>query len=350
MGDRVAVLRFGKLQQFASPNELYDKPANAFVAGFIGSPAMNLVTAPITADGVEIGDSTSGTRARPADQAARRRPRRGHLRHPARASRAIDRRRHRGRRRPGRGPRQRGLRLHPRASRTSSWWRGAIAPPPSWPTPSAAQAARGRGAPVPPGHRRTHRLGVRRVLHRAVVSARSQPWCSSAEPTRVDRRLDARRLFLAQLAARPLAIDHRLRRRKVAIYPDRDREDARSMPSSPSVRPARDFAGSFAVTARSASRTARSAAGRPGSCPVGTSGLAPGASCGEDLVGHLPAVVVHRGLVARAVGHQVLRVGRRVGVPQRLQRRPRAGTPRRIASSLNGTAGNTLRWWINTAG
>ena len=45
MGDRVAVLRFGKLQQFASPNELYDRPANAFVAGFIGSPAMNLVTA-----------------------------------------------------------------------------------------------------------------------------------------------------------------------------------------------------------------------------------------------------------------------------------------------------------------
>ena len=58
MGDRVAVLRFGKLQQFASPNELYDRPANAFVAGFIGSPAMNLVTLPVAADGVKIGDST----------------------------------------------------------------------------------------------------------------------------------------------------------------------------------------------------------------------------------------------------------------------------------------------------
>jgi multiple sugar transport system ATP-binding protein len=58
MGDRVAVLRFGKLQQFASPNELYDRPANAFVAGFIGSPAMNLFTAPVTADGVKLGDST----------------------------------------------------------------------------------------------------------------------------------------------------------------------------------------------------------------------------------------------------------------------------------------------------
>jgi multiple sugar transport system ATP-binding protein len=58
MGDRVAVLRFGKLQQFASPNDLYDKPANAFVAGFIGSPAMNLVTLPVTSDGVRVGENT----------------------------------------------------------------------------------------------------------------------------------------------------------------------------------------------------------------------------------------------------------------------------------------------------
>src|SRR3712207_4955979 len=58
MGDRVAVLRNGKLQQFASPNDLYDKPANAFVAGFIGSPAMNLVTLPVTADGVRVGDGS----------------------------------------------------------------------------------------------------------------------------------------------------------------------------------------------------------------------------------------------------------------------------------------------------
>jgi multiple sugar transport system ATP-binding protein len=59
MGDRVAVLRFGKLQQFAAPNDLYDKPANAFVAGFIGSPAMNLVTLPIAADGVRVGDNST---------------------------------------------------------------------------------------------------------------------------------------------------------------------------------------------------------------------------------------------------------------------------------------------------
>jgi len=42
MGDRVAVMRAGELQQIASPQHLYDHPANAFVAGFMGSPAMNI--------------------------------------------------------------------------------------------------------------------------------------------------------------------------------------------------------------------------------------------------------------------------------------------------------------------
>ncbi len=43
MGDRVAVMRGGKLQQVAPPQELYDRPANEFVAGFMGSPPMNLL-------------------------------------------------------------------------------------------------------------------------------------------------------------------------------------------------------------------------------------------------------------------------------------------------------------------
>jgi multiple sugar transport system ATP-binding protein len=43
MGDRVAVMRRGELQQVAPPQELYDRPTNAFVAGFIGSPAMNML-------------------------------------------------------------------------------------------------------------------------------------------------------------------------------------------------------------------------------------------------------------------------------------------------------------------
>jgi len=45
MGDRVAVMRGGILQQVATPDDLYDHPANAFVAGFIGSPPMNLLNA-----------------------------------------------------------------------------------------------------------------------------------------------------------------------------------------------------------------------------------------------------------------------------------------------------------------
>jgi multiple sugar transport system ATP-binding protein len=45
MGDRVAVMRKGELQQLAAPEELYERPVNLFVAGFIGSPAMNLLEA-----------------------------------------------------------------------------------------------------------------------------------------------------------------------------------------------------------------------------------------------------------------------------------------------------------------
>jgi multiple sugar transport system ATP-binding protein len=48
MGDRVAVLRDGMLQQFAAPQELYERPANLFVASFIGSPAMNLYEATVS--------------------------------------------------------------------------------------------------------------------------------------------------------------------------------------------------------------------------------------------------------------------------------------------------------------
>src|SRR5262245_27064719 len=45
MGDRVAVMRKGELQQVADPQTLYDKPVNLFVGGFIGSPAMNMIEA-----------------------------------------------------------------------------------------------------------------------------------------------------------------------------------------------------------------------------------------------------------------------------------------------------------------
>ncbi len=51
MGDRVAVMRSGVLQQVADPQTLYDTPANLFVAGFIGTPPMNLLEAQVTANG-----------------------------------------------------------------------------------------------------------------------------------------------------------------------------------------------------------------------------------------------------------------------------------------------------------
>jgi multiple sugar transport system ATP-binding protein len=54
LGDRVAVMRAGALQQVGSPQELYERPANLFVAGFIGSPAMNFMPAEIEGDSVKL--------------------------------------------------------------------------------------------------------------------------------------------------------------------------------------------------------------------------------------------------------------------------------------------------------
>src|SRR5438477_3533811 len=61
MGDRIAVMNLGVLQQVGSPPELYDNPVNLFVAGFIGSPAMNLVPSAVI-DGVGGSDRIVGFR------------------------------------------------------------------------------------------------------------------------------------------------------------------------------------------------------------------------------------------------------------------------------------------------
>ncbi|MDP9641713.1 multiple sugar transport system ATP-binding protein [Actinopolyspora lacussalsi] len=58
MGDRVAVLHEGVLQQCDTPRALYDHPVNSFVAGFTGSPAMNLPRAVLREDGAELGGTT----------------------------------------------------------------------------------------------------------------------------------------------------------------------------------------------------------------------------------------------------------------------------------------------------
>jgi multiple sugar transport system ATP-binding protein len=56
LGDRVAVLRGGELQQIATPLEIYRRPANVFVAAFIGSPSMNLIEATVRSRRLAMGD------------------------------------------------------------------------------------------------------------------------------------------------------------------------------------------------------------------------------------------------------------------------------------------------------
>ncbi|MFL6174908.1 MAG: ABC transporter ATP-binding protein [Marmoricola sp.] len=68
LGDRVAVLRRGVLQQLATPRELYTQPVNLFVAGFIGSPPMNFLPAQVDGDQLEL---PFGSVTLPADKAAK---------------------------------------------------------------------------------------------------------------------------------------------------------------------------------------------------------------------------------------------------------------------------------------
>ncbi|WMT92662.1 sn-glycerol-3-phosphate ABC transporter ATP-binding protein UgpC [Pelagibacterium sp. H642] len=59
MSDRIIVLKAGRLEQAGSPLDLYDRPQNAFVAGFIGSPAMNLLPATVAEGRVVLADTVS---------------------------------------------------------------------------------------------------------------------------------------------------------------------------------------------------------------------------------------------------------------------------------------------------
>ena len=59
MGDRIAVLKDGVLQQVGTPRDLYEKPQNVFVAGFIGSPAMNLLPADVVDGGIKFGTAVT---------------------------------------------------------------------------------------------------------------------------------------------------------------------------------------------------------------------------------------------------------------------------------------------------
>ncbi len=71
MGDRIAVMSLGVLQQLATPQELYDRPANKFVAGFIGSPSMNFLDVTLQGEGDKLYAVTPSFKMRVPDAAAR---------------------------------------------------------------------------------------------------------------------------------------------------------------------------------------------------------------------------------------------------------------------------------------
>lgn len=70
MGDRIAVLKDGLLQQVGTPRDLYESPNNVFVAGFIGSPAMNLFNADIIDGGIRFGSAAVAVERQALDSAS----------------------------------------------------------------------------------------------------------------------------------------------------------------------------------------------------------------------------------------------------------------------------------------
>ena len=139
MGDRVAALKDGVLMQCDTPQNLYDRPANVFVAGFIGSPAMNLLDLKLVEGGAMFGDQPSAAGSQRDER------RRSHWRGPGngRAPPGGPRDHHRERLavhgQPGRGPWCRCLRSRHSASCTT-------APPRTSPmrTDGRSQPAQGR--------------------------------------------------------------------------------------------------------------------------------------------------------------------------------------------------------------
>src|SRR5712692_10357890 len=79
LGDRVVVMRDGWVQQVGDPMELYNQPANKFVAGFIGSPAMNFAAVTVTEANGSLIAENSGLRIKLPDETAQRL--RGHIGH-----------------------------------------------------------------------------------------------------------------------------------------------------------------------------------------------------------------------------------------------------------------------------
>jgi multiple sugar transport system ATP-binding protein len=74
MGDRVAVMRKGELQQVATPQQLYERPVNLFVGGFIGSPAMNMLEAQLERSNGALSVNVGGQRLTLDNEAVAHRP------------------------------------------------------------------------------------------------------------------------------------------------------------------------------------------------------------------------------------------------------------------------------------
>ena len=174
MGERVAVMRAGQLQQFASPTELYDRPANVFVAGFIGSPAMNRFDATADSDGIHLGARHAPAGRRPA--ARRPGPRQADHRDQARAP--DDRRRRAdGQGRAGRGPGQRLLHLRSPGRRRGEQRHRQVRPG----SPPARGRRQGRRGYHAPAHvRRGHRVAGRRMSAAAAGRARDHDRCTGS--------------------------------------------------------------------------------------------------------------------------------------------------------------------------
>ena len=181
LGQRVAVLRDGVLQQFGDPQELFHRPVNLFVAAFIGSPTMNLVSARVRRRAGGVRGPRAAAAGGPRGHARRRRAR-------AAAGRRSS--------SPGRGPTRscRGWRSRPRSSRrwaTRRWSRSASTRRRSRSRRCATDE--GRLLADDAGHAlRRARARARRRPHRRAARARGRP--PRAAPVRPGERPRAARV------------------------------------------------------------------------------------------------------------------------------------------------------------
>ena len=187
MADRIVVMHDGRIEQIGTPLELYDRPANLFVAQFIGSPAMNVL------EGVYRNNFIEALGARwPVSGVPRRRRPAGEVRHPAGAHRPRRRRHRRG---------SGGGRAHGRGDRAPRQGRGSNAHPPDpWPLEHRARASARSSrrasstciSSTPPPARASSRIVLRARFHSSSFMAQKSDWQFPVEmrPRPEDWRFD----------------------------------------------------------------------------------------------------------------------------------------------------------------